>query len=145
MKNSRKYRNRKSNKIIKAKLNKNFVLVVFLLTVFAVFQLLLRATINKTLTGIEEVRNRNHQLSEDIALLRIDSTKFTSLENIRGIAEKELDMIDATSGPTVLKYYQIEIDSTNMIENNLTMKANFPQQKKKMNLPAREVDDGGIE
>ena len=120
LKSSKKYTQRRSIKIIKPRKNKNFILVVGLLTIIAIFQILMRVNIRKTLTTAEKIGELNNRLVQENALWRIDSTRYTSAEYIRDIAEKKLKMIDASSSPTVLKYDKIPEMKENTGEKLLT-------------------------
>ena len=93
---------------------------------------------------MEQVRTLNYQLDQEIGLLRIDSTKFTSSELIREIAEKKLNMIDASSSPIVLKYEHIPL-KREKTGKELVIQSKSLRNKEKLKTPTRESDVGGIE
>ncbi len=120
IKSSKKYPKLRSIRITKPRKNKNFILFVCLLTIIAIFQIVLRVNIHKTLSAVEQIEETNNRLVQENALWRIDSTRYTSSEYIRDIAEKKLNMIDASSSPTVLKYDKIPEMKENAGEKVLT-------------------------
>lgn len=93
---------------------------------------------------MEQVRTLNHQLDQEIGLLRIDSTKFTSSDLIRKIAEEKLNMIDASSSPIVLKYGYAPV-KREKTGKELTIQSKPFRNKEKLKTPTRESDVGGIE
>ena len=144
LKSSIKYPQRRSTNIIKRRKNKNFILVVGLLTIIAIFQILLRVNIRKTLTTAEKIEEMNNRLVQENALWRIDSTRYTSSEYIRDIAEKKLKMIDASSSPTVLKYDKIQEIKENAGEKILT-KDKSRKESLKLYSQVQEKNYGVIE
>ena len=144
IKSSKKYPQRRSIKVIKPRKNKNFILVVGLLTIIAIFQILLRVNIRKILTTAEKIEEMNNRLVQENALLRIDSTRYTTSEYIRYIAEKKLKMIDASSSPTVLKYDKIPEMKENAGEKILT-KDKSRKESLKLYSQVQEKNYGVIE
>jgi len=141
---SKKYPQCRFTKAIKPRRSKNFILVVGLLTIVAIFQILLRINIGKTLTTVEQIEEMNNRLVQENALWRIDSTRYTSSEYIRDIAEKKLKMIDASSSPTVLKYDKIPGMKENTRKKLLTTDK-FQEESLKLYSPVQKKDYGVIE
>ncbi len=143
IKSSKKYPQFRPIRVIKRN-NKNFILVICLLTIIAIFQIILQVNIRKTLSTVEQIEEMNNRLVQENALWRIDSTRYTSSEYIRDIAEKKLNMIDASSSPTVLKYDKIPEMKENAGEKVLT-KGKSRKESLKLYSQVQEKNYGVIE
>jgi cell division protein FtsL len=105
-------------------ITRNLVLLVILVTIFAIFHVVERNHIKGMLVNISRSERQLNQLLQQNKMLQVQMYKLEDAERIRRIAKEQLNMVESSEAPKIVFYESNtkKLEEQNEIVNHQTKK-----------------------